>query len=203
MRIMVLLSLLTAIWVGAVSTAAAQCKGCTYSPGGGQYVCFEDPNCCWYECVGGATCTYGAPCGGPAGCFLPGMMVETPGGPKAIHELVVGDEVVSLRTDGALEHSRVVRTYRAIGTGYYIINDDIRVTGAHPFKVGDRWLAAEDLRIGDELIGLKGVPTIVESLQKSDRWVRVCNIEVEGTHTFFVGGFLVHNKPGDDDPFGP
>lgn len=68
-----------------------------------------------------------------AGCFLAGTTVETPDGPVVIEELEVGDKVIGADDEGRTVVNAVVRPYRAVGSGYYVINGDTEVTGTHPF----------------------------------------------------------------------
>ncbi|MHC4704415.1 MAG: Hint domain-containing protein, partial [Planctomycetota bacterium] len=98
-------------------------------------------------CVTQDKCIYA---GGP-GCFVSGTLVETPHGAIAIEHLVVGDRVLGLSDDGMSVVNEVVEVHRALAVQYYIINDEISVTGAHPFLVGDEWVEAQDIRVGDTL----------------------------------------------------
>jgi intein/homing endonuclease len=77
------------------------------------------------------------------------------------------------------------------------LNGQLEVTGSHPFRVGANWINVEDLQIGDELTDSAGNLIVVASLERVDKGVRVYNIEVGNTHTFFVDGTLVHNKIPD------
>jgi hypothetical protein len=77
--------------------------------------------------------------------------VETPHGALAIEHLVVGDRVLGLSDDGMSVVNEVVEVHRGLAVQYYIINDEISVTGAHPFLVGDEWVEAQDIRVGDTL----------------------------------------------------
>jgi intein/homing endonuclease len=153
-------------------------------------------------CSGGSTCTQSSPtscsidtgCGGHAGCFLAGSLVETTAGLIAIELLSDGDEVVSYDPESdTVTTEKVVRTYKTVQCGYYLINGTMKVTAYHPFRVGDEWIEAGDLVVGD-ILATSGGHTAVTSIQKVDRGVRVYNIEVSGAHTFFVDDVLVHNK---------
>ena len=53
-------------------------------------------------------------------------------------------------------------------------------------------MKAGELRIGEMLSTMGGSVTVV-NVQTVARGVRVYNIEVDGTHTFFANGMLVHN----------
>jgi intein/homing endonuclease len=124
--------------------------------------------------------------------------VETPQGALAIEHLAVGDKVLGLSDDGVSVVNEVVEVHRGLAVQYYIINEEISVTGAHPFLVGDEWVEAQDVRVGDTLISQDGALVPVSSAMSVDYGVRVYNISVSGNHTFFAEGTLVHNKPPYD-----
>jgi hypothetical protein len=144
-------------------------------------------------------------CTGPT-CFARGTSVATPAGPVDIASLVVGDVVRSYDVERhEFMERRVVRTMqtparplvalelatsRADGAMRY---ESIRVTPEHPFWIGHAWRAAARLDVGDAL-GVDGATHVVSAhseLAPAD----VFNIEVDGTHTYFVGSgeVLVHN----------
>ena len=87
--------------------------------------------------------------------------------------------------------------------------DVVRTTDEHPFWVSERgWIDAEDLRVGDELVGLDCSPAAwVQATERVDRpaGVALYNFEVAGRHTYFVAPpdargppVLVHNADGYD-----
>lgn len=121
-------------------------------------------------------------------------MVTTPNGAIAIEQLSVGDEVVSLTAGGEMGVGIVSKTYRTVSHAFYRINGSMEVTGPHPFLVGNAWVNAEDLQVGDVINGEAGGGIPVVSVEKVDFGVRAFNIEVDGSHTFFVDGMIVHNK---------
>jgi len=140
-------------------------------------------------------CDLGPGCGIAGGCFLAGTTVETPNGSVPIEKLSVGDVVISARTDdGHPELAKVSKTYRVIQYEYFVINGFTSVTASHPFVTSRGWVIAEELSVGDEITG-DGEVIRVDSIERRDCGVRAYNIEVEGSHTFYADGFLVHNKP--------
>lgn len=190
--VFVALAVATCLFSGASDPALAGCYNCAGYPGNmscvqaywsGHVVCVAGYDNCWL---------YG-PCQ-MAGCFPEGALVTTPSGLTPIELLEVGDFVVSLDEDGNQSKAVVTDTHRSVSLRYYIINDGIRVTGQHPFLIGDNWVNAEDLRVGDELVNGNGGAILIHSIEVIDFGVRVYNISVSGTHTFFVDGALVHNK---------
>lgn len=156
------------------------------------------------------------PCNPPAcDCFLAGTPVETPNGAKAIEEIRVGDSVVSLSSNGTTSRSTVTDVYRLWRWEHYVINKSIKATAAQPFWVraedlvvtagefgglAGMWRGADELQIGDELLGVNGEWTTVKSIERIDQAVRVYNINVDGSNVFFAHGHLVHNK-GPCDQF--
>ncbi len=183
-----LLALLCVAWlVPYAQDAWSQCQFCY------EHKCFDSDTGGFVSCLPG--CTLGPSCDVAVGCFLAGAQVETTGGLKAIEDVQVGDEVLGVTEDGELSYGRVTRTYRVIQYEYYLINGAIEVTGAHPFQVGSSWVNAEELVVGDVLSGMGGARIPVETIENIDFGVRAYNLEVEGTHTFFIDGILVHNKP--------
>ncbi len=79
---------------------------------------------------------------------------------------------------------------------------DIDTTTNHPFYVINKgWVAAGDLKSGDEVYNLDGSTAVVidSELEKLDEPVLVYNLEVEDFHTYFVGyePVLVHNTCGN------
>ena len=158
---------------------------CVQETAGG--LAFSDCRPCGDHCHASVVCKI-------AGCFLEGSLVETPAGQVSIELLRSGDVITSVDENGNLTEATVTRTYRSIGVVYYVINGSIKVTAQHPFMIDGAWVTADQLKIGDNLITMTGDPEIIESIETVDYGVRVYNIEVSGSHTFFVDGILVHNK---------
>ena len=100
-----------------------------------------------------------------------GYLVTT----KFIHE---NAEILDLRIEGSAD---------VIGT-----------TASHPFWSEDRqqFIAAGDLRVGENLRLADDTTRKVESLTRRETRETVYNIEVDGEHVFYVGndGVLVHNS---------
>lgn len=68
--------------------------------------------------------------------------------------------------------------------------------GASPATVLTK-KTTEELRPGDELTTECGDHLVISSVDGVSRGVRVYNIAVGGTNTFFANGILVHNKGPD------
>jgi hypothetical protein len=143
--------------------------------------------------------------GGSCVCFAAGTLVQTERGLVPIEEVRVGDRVWS-RSDetGEEGYQRVARTFvtpdqptlelELIRDGG--VTERIEVTGEHPFWIVDRgWVAARELRPGDEVHTSQSGWVRVSSGTWTDRKATVYNLEVEKFHTYFVGeaGAWVHN----------
>jgi len=165
---------------------------CADTLSGGAALCLDgDGNCHVLDndCIGPVL-------PGAGGCFLAGSLVATPAGNVRIESLKKGDPVYSEGADGSKKPSVVTRTYVVEAFSYLVINGNLRVTSTHPFYVNGSWVQAGDIRTGQSLLNKSGARVQVVTIEQVNRGVRVYNIEVEGTHTFFVNGVLVHNKIG-------
>ncbi len=134
------------------------------------------------------------------GCFAG----ETPillsdGTRKPIKDIKVGDKVVSRTSDGR----RVVRTVTAVSVdiedGYLLINDKLRVTPDHLLFVNGAWRRADEVRLGDKLLGEDGRSVEVKSLSYHRQSLPVYNFKVDKDFNYFAGGILAHNGKGSTD----
>ena len=137
-------------------------------------------------------------------CFVEGTLVVTKDGDKPIEEIQAGDLVYSTNPEtGESEYKEVVRTFRKetdILIHIFVNDDEIETTPVHPFWVDGEWVAAKDLREGDELTLADGSTATVTKTygEQLDEPVIVYNFEVEDFHTYYVTdtGVLVHNANG-------
>ena len=171
------------------------------------YHCYCANNACncvepfvtgWVTCIPlGDRCGVDEQCAVAHGCFLPGTLVETAGGCKAIEDLQVGDRVLGLDRMDQVVLCGVEKTYKAIQFDYYVINGKLRVTGTHSFLVDGAWKMVSQIDVGDRLTGMGADPIEVKTVEAVRKGVRVYNIEVAAPHTYFAEGVLVHNKEPD------
>ena len=134
--------------------------------------------------------------GGGGGCFLPGALVNVAhNSAKPIQNLSIGDKVLSFnQKTRKLEYNPVTRVYRTEQPRYYLINDLIKTTAPHPFRVNDKWAQAKDIKVGDVLVSKDNEPVKVESISVVNEACQVFNLTVDNAHTYFVHDVLVHNK---------
>ena len=134
-------------------------------------------------------------------CFVEGTLVVTKDGDKPIEEIKAGDLVYSTDPEtGESEYKEVVRTFRKetdVLIHIFVNDDEIETTPVHPFWVDGEWVAAKDLREGDELTLADGSTAIITKTygEQLDEPVIVYNFEVSDFHTYYVtdNGVLVHN----------
>jgi hypothetical protein len=180
--------------VGATQQSWAQeCEACYRENPSDPWICIYQ-NFGYIDCIGGAQCTKGASCDIAVGCFLAGTLVTVHDGTVPIENLEVGDYILGVSEEGMLTYHRVTAIHRGIQTDFYVVNGSLCVTAQHPFFVNDTWVTAENLWIGAELQNADGGVVTVQRMQAVEKGVRVYNLEVDGSHTFFADGVLVHNK---------
>jgi len=146
-------------------------------------------------------------------CFAEGTLVHTSSGLVPIEKVTVSDRVWSYNENSHQnELQEVTRTYinpeRKLielefenGSG---ISERLKVTPDHPFRVvGRGWVPAVELFPQDRIDSFNGDEIVFKSVKPIGDHQSVYNIEVENTHTYFVGeqGLLVHNAcNGNVDP---
>ncbi len=139
-------------------------------------------------------------------CVAEGTKVRTRRGLVAVEEVRIGDHVQGYDLTSrkcTFNHVEMVRRSRA--TKSMQIIGSLRLTGAHPVYTAEGWKPASQLNSSDKVFtdALRfemGTHAIIEEQ------VDVYDLAVSGTHNFFAGGILVHNKdraysPALDDPW--
>ncbi len=133
-------------------------------------------------------------------CFAEGTLVRTRDGLLAIERIRSGDKVLSQSASGGeagyrtvlvIHHNPPAATVRVgLEDG-----ETLLPSVYHRFlKASGGWRLARDLRVGDELRTAAGTTRVVRV--EAGRTVPVFNLDVESTHTFFVGlgDVLVHDN---------
>lgn len=136
-------------------------------------------------------------------CFTGDTLVSTEDGLRPIEEIQAGDYVWSENTEtGKKELKKVLSVSVTETTTLVHVTTEngavINTTENHPFYVeGKGWCAAVELEAGDVLRTEDGEQETVKSVQteKLDKAVKVYNLEIEGSHTYYVSAdsVLVHN----------
>ena len=167
-------------------------------------VCSSNDSCKLNEAETACVCT-GSPvdCSNPnppPGCFLPGTIVNGPGGGKNIEEVRVGDSVDSF-ADNALTQSAVSQIYKVTREYYYSLvagDYQVKVTAEHPFFVGNNeFKEVKDLKAGDDVYVIENgslKKKTVTSNTRINEPTDAYNLSVDNTNTFFANDFAVHNK---------
>jgi hypothetical protein len=129
------------------------------------------------------------------GCIARGTTVETADGLRPIEQIAIGDRVWGydeIRKERVLTTVQVVQRLFAEKT--YLFGGTLRASAQHPIYVRGEWKEAAVVAEGDTLLTADlrevraGQPKVVYGE------VEVFDLTVSGPHTFFAGGFLVHNK---------
>lgn len=158
--------------------------------------------------------------GGGGGCIVYGMRINL----NTIHSQVVenimnGDQLLGLDINGLPDSSidekgylywsarelesapvyvNVAQAIRSTYTAYYVINNVLKITLEEPVLTlrNSEWsfIRVKDLIVGDKLYHISGNPVAIETIEVVEGEVKVCSLNVEHVDTYFVEGFLVHNR---------
>ncbi len=135
--------------------------------------------------------------------FHRGTLVSTEDGLRPIEEIQAGDYVWSENTETGEKELKKVLSVSVSETKalVHVTTENgtvINTTENHPFYVeGKGWCAAADLEDGDVLRTQDGEEQTVNDVQieQLDVAVKVYNLEIEDSHTYYVSAdeVLVHN----------
>ena len=139
---------------------------------------------------------------GTSSCFAGETLVQAgDGNLKRIEDVRSGDTIIAYDIG---EDRRVVRkvieTYEGQVEFYFLLNNELRVARGERFLTSEGWKRVESLRKGDRLCnGSSEEP--IRSIERVHGTLRVHNLGVEDSHTFFVipgkgQAFVVHNSAG-------
>lgn len=138
-------------------------------------------------------------------CFTGDTLVYTKNGLKCIKDIKIGEKVYGYD----LDKKKILLTnvcnifISEIEIVLEIVLENginIRTTPNHPFLAKDGWKDAECLAIGDYLFTNKKLWTRIKALNYFEERIKVYNLNVENTHSYFVSidGVLVHNSCADE-----
>jgi hypothetical protein len=133
-------------------------------------------------------------------CFVGGTRITMSDlSVKPIEQVRIGDVVYSYNEQtGDYVPATVAQTFEHTAAEYLDI-DGLQVTAEHPlYVIGKGWTRAGDVQAGDVLFLDYGGEKPVSRIIYLQRTVQVYNLTVEGTHTYFANGVLVHNKSTED-----
>lgn len=131
------------------------------------------------------------------GCFGRGTpILMEDGSILPIEKVKVGDQVLTFfgENERVLKPAIVQGISRHSVDEYLVINNSLEVTPEHKMFVNGDWKYAGDIKIGDTLVGPDGAIQKVHSVVKKDAPdTLVYNIVIGKYHTYFAGGYFVHN----------
>jgi hypothetical protein len=132
---------------------------------------------------------------------------------RKIEEVKVGDKVESQSEDGNKSISTVTKLEQPISDNLCQINfingERLRLTSQHPVFTQEGWKAIDikatvkeipnlpvmELKKGDKIVKANGTMAQVNSFACWSTSIQTYNLRLDGgAHTYFAGGFLVHNK---------
>ncbi len=130
------------------------------------------------------------------GCFGKGTLVlMADGGVLPIEEIRIGDEILTWSDTSKKFISVIVQNLSEHWVGdYLIINHSLIVTPEHLLNINGKWTPAGKIELGDKLFNKNKQSVEVFSIKERQGKVPVYNIVVSGNHTYFAGGFWVHNE---------
>lgn len=135
-------------------------------------------------------------------CLHPDTLIATTNGERKIKDLRIGDLVYSYNfSRERVELKRIsdisITPISYYGNKYYHIyfsGGDLKVAFSHLFYVGGKIIKAEDLKVGDFLLGMSGEKKIITGINIEENHTDyLYNISVNDNHNFFAEGVLVHN----------
>ena len=139
--------------------------------------------------------------GDNSGCFLAGTKISMADGSlKKIEDIEIGDNVLSFNSQNQLISASVSKLLSRSADCYFLLkteNHQVNVTEEHPFYIGKGFKKIKESLIGDEIYVLENKKLVPEKIVRKDlikKQVKIYNLKVEISQTYFANGFAVHNK---------
>lgn len=138
------------------------------------------------------------------GCFAAGTSIlMSDGSTKPIEKIKVGDQILTLENENTqnLRPAIVQGISQHLVDGYLVINDSLKVTPEHKIYLNGQWTYAAQAKVGDVLRDNAGQSRVIYSVQEQNvKNALVYNIVVGNYHTYFAGGYFVHNAEKGGSP---
>ncbi|MFH1522234.1 MAG: polymorphic toxin-type HINT domain-containing protein [Patescibacteria group bacterium] len=137
------------------------------------------------------------------GCFAEGTTVlMADGSRKPIEKIKKGDKVKTLSDPVRREPvvGEVTEVWRHVVAEYLIINNELKVTPVHQIYSNNHFTDAGELRIGDWMLNDKNEKVFIKSIEIHHDIIPVYNLRIDPQHTYFAGGFYVHNEEKGGGP---
>jgi hypothetical protein len=132
-------------------------------------------------------------------CFEGDAPIETNKGTKLIPE-IKADDVVKTWNENTkqFEWKKVLNIFaRTVDQTLHVKlsnGQTMKVTPEHKILANGIWVLAKDLKVGSKLLGSNGKEVFVQSVQITNKRIKVYNFETEDNHTYVAYGVVVHNK---------
>jgi hypothetical protein len=139
-------------------------------------------------------------------CFLAGTKISMANGSSnKIEDIKIGDRVLSFYNENKLTSASVSKLFSRLADYYYRLkteNHEVNVTGKHPFYTGEGFKKIKEFSIGDKIYILENRKLVPEKIVHKElikKQVKIYNLKVEASQTYFANGFAVHNKNPHSD----
>jgi hypothetical protein len=125
-------------------------------------------------------------------CLVAGTVIQTSCGLRKIEEIRIGDTAVSMNVDsGEISMRPIINVSNRIAAESYKITvgngEVIQATGGHNWWVlGQGWLRSRQLKAG-QFMRTGDASVEIKKIEKIDGPIKVYNMIVDKTHTYFVG----------------
>jgi hypothetical protein len=119
--------------------------------------------------------------------------------------------------ESELVSAKIINMFFDFSDTYFLINDEIKVTGEHPFfvKVPEgfylptkgqsseefwAWEYVRNLEVGQVMYDKDMNEVPIDSIEEIEEEIEIVNIDVDTNNTYFAEGILVHNKGSSTSP---